>query len=242
MLTGVKLSMSNKSISVVLPAYNEENNIAYVVNSIMQVLPTITGDFEIIAIDDGSIDRTPGILEDLKASYNCLRVIRHPKNIGYGAALRSGFIQAAGDLIFVMDADCQFDISEINKLVFYIEDYDIVAGFRIKRQDSFYRRILGYCFNAIGRIMFGIKIKDINCGFKLYRGVLLKKMNLTINRNLINVEIMSQAFKNKLKIKQIGVNHYQRIYGRQTGGSLGIIVSAALEICRLKLKLWGLTS
>jgi glycosyltransferase involved in cell wall biosynthesis len=234
--------MLNKSISVVLPVYNEEGNIHYVIDSIMDTLASVTGDFEIIAVDDGSADSTDKILKDIKVSCERLKVVRHPRNIGYGAALRSGFKQAEKDLIFFMDADRQFEVSEIKKLLPFIEDYDIVAAFRIRRNDPIYRLVLGFCFNFIMRILFPVKIKDINCGFKLLRSGWLKKINLTTHGALINTEMMSLAHKNKLKVKQAGVNHYPRIYGRQTGGSLKIVCRAAFEIVKLKLKLWGLTS
>jgi len=229
--------MLDKSISVILPIYNEDNNIYDVIKAIFKVLPSVTDDFEVIAVDDGSIDRTKEILENLKSLDNRLKVIRHPKNMGYGVALCSGFKKAEKELIFTMDADRQFDISEIVKLIPYIKDYDIVAGFRIERSDSFYRRALGYCFNLIINILFGIKIKDINCGFKLYKRDFLQKTVLITKGALISAEIMYWMHRNKLKIKEVGVNHYPRIYGRPTGASFKVILVAILELCRLMQRL-----
>lgn len=232
--------MLNKSISVVLPAYNEEYNIFDVIKETFNFLSSITDNFEIIAVDDGSIDRTTQILEKLKGTDSRLKVIRHLKNIGYGAALCSGFKKAQKDLIFMMDADRQFDISEITKLIPYIKDYDIVVGFRIQRKDPFYRCFLGYCFNFIIKILFGIKIKDINCGFKLFKRDSLQKMVLITKGSLISTEIMALANRNKLKIKEVGVNHYPRAYGKQTGASFKVILITFLEICRFKGRLWSL--
>lgn len=229
--------MFNKGISVILPVYNEKDNIYDVIKTIFNVLPFVTDDFEIIAVDDGSVDRTKKILEDLKGLDSRLKIIRHPKNNGYGAALYSGFKKAEKELIFTMDADRQFDVSEIVKLIPYIKDYDIVAGFRIERKDPFYRRVLGYCFNLIIKILFGIKMKDINCGFKLYKRDFLQKTALITKGALISAEIMSWAQRNKLKIKEVGVNHYPRIYGRQTGASFKVILLALLEMCQLRERL-----
>jgi glycosyltransferase involved in cell wall biosynthesis len=229
--------MFDKSLSVVLPVYNEEDNIYDVIKPVFDTLSSITSDFEIIAVDDGSVDGTAKILEELQSSNTRLKVIRHPENKGYGATLASGFKKAEKELIFVMDADRQFNIAEFTKFLPYIEDYDIVAGFRTKRRDPLYRCILGTCFNFIVRILFGIKIKDINCGFKLYKRDLPQRMDLVTAGALINTEILALAQRNKAKIKEVGINHYPRIYGKQTGGSLKVILKAILEALRLRWRL-----
>jgi glycosyltransferase involved in cell wall biosynthesis len=229
--------MLNRGISVILPIFNEEGNIHYVINNVMNILPTITNDFEIIAVDDGSVDKTAEILEGLKKIDARLKVIRHPENRGYGAALTSGFKRAQKELVFMMDSDRQFDISDLTKLTAYIDDYDIVIGFRAKRKDPFYRSFYSYCFKSLIKSFFGIKFKDINCGFKLFKREVLQRMVLFTMGSLISTEIMIQAYINKLKIKQVAVNHYPRIYGRQRGASIKVILTILLEICRLKWRL-----
>jgi len=222
--------MFKKSISVVLPAYNEEGNIYYVVRDIFDTLPDIFDDFEVIIVDDGSGDRTTEIIRDLSEKNRNIKIIRHANNRGYGVALTSGIRASEKDLVFIMDADRQFDISEINKLLTHIGNFDIVAGFRIKRMDSFYRYILGRCFNFIIRILFKIKLRDIDCGFKLYKKELLQKMKLTVEGSLISTEIMFLAYKNNAKIKEVGVNHYPRVSGLSKGASLKVIAKAIFEL------------
>lgn len=189
---------------MVLPAYNEEGNILEIINKILKILPSVTYDFEIIAVDDGSTDKTANILEKLKASDARLKVVRHPRNLGYGASLRSGFKKVEKELIFYMDADQQFDIADITRLTAYIEDYDIVIGFRKNRRDPFYRSFFSYCFNLIVKSLFGI---------------------------------LTKARIHQLRIKQVAVNHYPRIYGRQTGSSLKVILTILWEMGKLKMQL-----
>ncbi|KPK98064.1 MAG: hypothetical protein AMJ95_05900 [Omnitrophica WOR_2 bacterium SM23_72] len=229
--------MLNNSLSVVLPAYNEEGNILQVIEKILKILPSITCDFEIIAVDDGSTDKTADILEKISASDARLKVIRHSKNLGYGASLRSGFKKAQKQLILYMDADQQFDISDITRLTAFIEDYDIVVGFREKRRDPIYRSFFSYCFNLIVRSLFGIKFQDINCGFKLFKREALRKMMLFSTGSLISAEILVKAEILKLRMKQVAVNHYPRIYGRQTGSSLKVIFTILWEMGKLKIQI-----
>ena len=161
----MEIKNKNMSLSVVLPVYNEEKNIRGVVASIVKNLPSLVRDYEIIVVDDGSVDGTAEALEDLRLICGQMKVIRHEHNKGYGAALSSGFKASGKDLILVMDSDGQFDISEVKKLLPWVDDHEIIAGFREKRMDPFFRRFLGFCFNRIVNILFGIKMKDVNYSF-----------------------------------------------------------------------------
>lgn len=234
--------MIMRSISVVLPIYNEEANIKDVISQILFTLPSMAVNFEIIAVNDGSIDKTAVILNDLQALDNRIKVISHPVNRGYGAALISGFKQAKNELVLMMDADRQFNISDIIKFAPYIEDFDLVAGLRIKRKDSFFRCLLGFIFKVLVKFIFGIKSKDVNCGFKLFKANLIQNMQLSMQGNLINVEIMALANINKAKVKEIGVNHYPRVNGKPTGGNPKVILKAILSSFRLMHKLWAKNS
>ncbi|MFH0826561.1 MAG: glycosyltransferase family 2 protein [Candidatus Omnitrophota bacterium] len=229
--------MLNNSLSVVLPVYNEEGNILAVIDKILKTLPSETNDFEIIVVDDGSTDKTANLLESLGVSDARLKIIRHSRNLGYGASLRSGFKEAQKSLIFYMDADRQFDISDISRLAAFIEDYDIVVGFREKRRDPFYRSIFSYCFNLIVKFFFGIRFQDINCGFKLFKREALQKMMLFSTGSLISAEILVKAGIHQLRMKQVPVNHYPRISGRQTGSSLKVIFTILWEMGKLKMQM-----
>lgn len=226
-----------KSISVVLPVYNEEGNIADVVKSVACCLASLTDDFEIIAVNDSSIDKTAGILEGLKSAQPRLKVIHHLKNRGYGAALNSGFKEAKKELVLMMDADRQFNIGDISKLLCCIEDFDIVMGLRQERKDSLHRYILGRLANFLMNIIFKVGARDINCGFKLFRAGLLHSLELSSDSGLINTEVVVLARRKKAKIKEVEVSHYPRIYGRQTGTNIKVVIRTFFRIFRLISKL-----
>ncbi|HAJ56359.1 MAG TPA: glycosyltransferase family 2 protein [Candidatus Omnitrophica bacterium] len=228
-----------KSLSIVLPVYNEQDNISYVVSRINKVFSSEVFNFEIIAVDDGSTDRTPDILKGLQSSKDNFRVITHQKNKGYGSALLSGFAEASKEWVFMMDADGQFDAVDSFRLFAHAADADIVCGFRVKRRDSFLRRFLGYLSIFFIRFLFGISLKDIKCGFKLLRRAALTKMMPVISATtgMINVEIVLLAKKYRLRVKEAGVSHFPRLHGKQKGVRFFSILRSSLEVFRLKCKL-----
>ncbi len=229
--------MIDAKLSLILPAHNEEANLGPVVNEALRVLPTAFSDFEIIIVDDGSRDRTPQIADELAAQDSRVRVVHHPRNRGYGAALTSGFGAATGDYWMFMDSDRQFDINDIHRLLPYVGKYDIVAGFRIKRRDPFYRFIIGHTFNVIVKLLFGVKMRDIDCGFKIFRAEILRGMSLESPGALINTEIHAKANRQGATVVEVGVNHYPRKVGEQSGASPRVILRAFWEIARLWLRL-----
>ncbi|MGH2617801.1 MAG: glycosyltransferase family 2 protein, partial [Thermomicrobiales bacterium] len=181
------------SLSLVLPAYNEEANIEAVVRDSLATLPRFTDDFEIVVVDDGSHDRTGEIVARLAAADSHVRLQRHGRNRGYGAALTTGFRATSGDFVMFMDADRQFDIRDLRLLAPFAAEYDIVAGFRMERNDPLHRRIFAELFNVSVRVLFGVHLRDIDCAFKLFRGDLLRGMHLTAPGALINTEIQAKA-------------------------------------------------
>lgn len=220
-------------ISLVLPAHNEEPNIRTVVEEAKSVLPTAFSDYEVIVVNDGSRDRTLEIAEAMASEDPHVRVVNHPVNRGYGAALTSGFNAATGDYIMFMDSDRQFDINDIHRLTPYVPDYDIVAGYRIKRNDPAHRLLNAKLFGLAVTLMFGIKIRDIDCAFKIFRADVLRGINLESPGALINTEILAKAGVQGRTITQVGVNHYPRLEGEQSGASLKVVIRAFLEIIRL---------
>jgi glycosyltransferase involved in cell wall biosynthesis len=227
------------SLSLVLPAYNEAENIANVVDSALTVLPSHTDEFEIIVVYDGSRDATSGIVDSISREDARVRLVRHPQNRGYGGALRSGFRASTGDFIMFMDADRQFDIRDIQLLAPFAADYDIVAGFRMERRDPLHRRVFAEAFNVCVRVLFGVHLRDIDCAFKLFRGDLLRNLELTAPGALINTEIQAKARRQGVRLQQVGVHHYPRIAGTPTGGSPRVIVRAMGETIRLWWRMRG---
>jgi hypothetical protein len=221
------------SLSLVLPAHNEEANIQAVVWEALAVLPTIFREFEIVIVDDGSTDATPRLADRLAAADGRVRVIHHPQNRGYGAALRAGFAASRGDRILFMDADRQFDIREVAKLAPLTDRYDIVAGFRLRRRDPWRRVLLGAAFNTVVKILFGVWVRDIDCGFKLFRADLLRGLDLQAPGALLNTEIMALARRQGATMIEVDVKHYPRTAGEQSGGSPRVVLRSLHEMLHL---------
>src|SRR5437667_3794470 len=220
-------------MSVVLPAFNEEGNIRRTVEAAVKVLPQVAMSWEIIVVDDGSNDATARICDNLKARYHEIEVIRHGQNRGYGAALKSGIMKAKYDLIFFSDSDGQFDLRELVQLICWSEDYDIVAGYRAKRQDPLHRRINALGWNVLVRLVLGIKIRDIDCAFKLFRRAVFDQVQIRSVGAMVNTEILAQAARLGMRIHQVKVNHFPRRHGKQSGANLHGIIKAFRELCRL---------
>jgi glycosyltransferase involved in cell wall biosynthesis len=206
-----------ESLSIVFPAYNEEDNIEGSVRQAAAVLETLPyKEKEIIVVDDGSVDRTGEILDGLKEQYPSLRVFHHKPNKGYGAALRTGFTNAQCDLVFYTDSDLQFDLRELKNFLPAIDDYDIVVGFRIYRYDPFNRLVLSWGYNVLMRWLFRLRTRDVDCAFKLFRRSVFDKIKIETDDFFVDAEVMAKARYHKFGITEIGVRHYPRKAGRST--------------------------
>lgn len=226
-----------KSISVILPAHNEAANIEPVIAKCVSICSKLFNDFEVLAVDDGSADGTGALVEKIAEKDRRVRLVTHPVNRGYGAALRSGFAAATKQWVFFTDSDGQFDPAEVADFVPLLDKADIVAGYRLKRQDNFYRRMMGWLYTFLVDLFFGTGVKDINCAFKFIRADFLKGFLLSSEGALINAEIISLARRQKLNIVQKGVHHYPRRSGKQSGGSARVISKALKEYVELYRRL-----
>lgn len=206
--------MMDKTISVVYPAYNEEENIEHVITAAWDFLRANFKDFEIIVVDDGSSDRTKAISKDLALKLGNIRIIEHVTNSGYGASVSEGLKRGECDLVFFSDADGQFDIGELSKLAGFIDEYDMVIGYRESRDDPIVRKATSFFYNMIVRMVFGIKFRDMNCAFKLFRKSSLSGIELHSRNYLINAELLTKAKLAGRKIKEVAVSHYPRRAGR----------------------------
>ena len=221
------------SLSLVLPAHNEEENIGLVVDQALSVLPQFTDDFEIVVVDDGSHDRTGQILDDLAATHPPVRPVHHEVNRGYGGALVSGFDASTGDYVMFMDSDRQFDLRDLALLSPFVGSFDVVAGFRRERNDPLYRRVNAEVFNTVVRALYGVHMRDIDCAFKVFRGDLLRGITLTSSGALINTEMQAKLRRKGATLQQVAVNHYPRVAGTATGANLGVIAHAMKETLTL---------
>lgn len=222
-----------KSLSVFFPCFNEQDNIKRVIKSAVDVLSPLKIDFEIVIVNDGSKDKTGEIADRIAAENKNVKAVHHSVNRGYGAALQSGFKAATKEYVFYTDGDGQFDIKELPLLFKYMADYDIVTGYRIKRQDNPIRKINAFCWTTLVNLLFGMKIKDMDCAFKLYRRSVFDNIKLESAGALINTEIFARAKNKGYKIFQIGVHHYPRTAGVQTGAKLRVILRAFKELFAL---------
>jgi glycosyltransferase involved in cell wall biosynthesis len=221
------------SLSVFFPCYNEQDNIERVVKSTLDVLTALKIDYEVIIVDDGSKDKTGETADKLAEKYEHVKVVHHSVNRGYGAALQSGFKAATKEYVFYTDGDGQFDSKELPMLFKYTADYDIVTGYRIKRQDNLIRKLNAFCWTTMVNLLFGMKIKDMDCAFKLYKRRIFDDIKMASSGALINTEIFARAKNKGYKIFQIGVHHYPRTAGTQTGAKLSVILRAFKELFAL---------
>jgi glycosyltransferase involved in cell wall biosynthesis len=228
-----------RELSVVLPAFNEEASIERVVRDCVAYLDRKGLDYELLVVNDGSRDRTGEILNRLATELPRLRPQHHPQNRGYGAALRTGFDAAAKRFVFYMDGDGQFDIKELDVILpLATDDDNIVTGYRIERRDPFMRRLNAKLFGGwLVRILLNVRVRDLNCAFKLIPKKVLKAITLESTGALINAELYGRAVRQGFGIKEVGVHHYPRTAGVQTGAHLSVILRAFYDLFRLRRKI-----
>ncbi len=225
------------SISVFFPCYNEQENVGRTTEKAIVVLEKLNADFEVIIVDDGSSDDTGKIAAEIADRDDRVKVVHHPRNLGYGAALQSGFEAATKELVFYTDGDGQFDISEMPPLLELIAQYDIVSAYRLDRKDPVIRKINGWCWTKLVCLLFGLKIRDIDCAFKLYKREIFDNIKLSSTGALIDTEILARAARKGYRITQIGVHHYPRTAGEQSGANLRVILRAFRELFTLRKRI-----
>lgn len=224
-----------KNLSVFFPTFNEEGNVETTVKKAIQVLEKLNLDYEILVVNDGSFDKTKQVAESLAKKNSKIRVINHPKNFGYGEALKSGFYNAKYDTIVYTDGDGQFDFAEVTKFLKEIEEADLIIGYRIKRQDHLVRILFGKGWRLSLLMMFGLTLKDVDCGFKMIKKKVLQTIpHLQSQRGaMINAELAIKTKKYGFKVAQVGVNHYPRLSGKPTGANIKVILKSYIDLIRL---------
>jgi glycosyltransferase involved in cell wall biosynthesis len=203
------------SISVFFPAYNDAPSLPALVERAFAVLAEHSSDYEVIVVNDGSRDNTGEVLERLRERFAPhMRVITHPENRGYGGALRSGFAAASKELVFYTDGDGQYDVGELPKLLALLDPgIGLVNGYKLERNDPWHRICIGNVYNAFARFIFRIRLRDIDCDFRLVRRCLVNKIQLTSTSGTICVELV-RKLELACKVVEIGVHHYPRLHGR----------------------------
>lgn len=225
------------SLSVFFPAFNEEANVEGMVSNFKNILPQIAKDYEIIIVNDGSRDRTREIAESLVEQNQKVRAVHHEKNLGYGAAIRSGITACRKDFIFFTDGDNQFNLGQLSTFTPLIMGCDCVIGFRINRQDSRIRKMNAWAWNRLVSFLFGLRVKDIDCAFKLFRRQVFDGLPLESSGALISTEMLIKIQERGYRFQEVGVLHSPRLVGKQTGAHPRVILKAFKELFHLYGKL-----
>ena len=221
-------------LTIFFPCYNDRGTIATMVVEAMYIGKKVSDDLEVIVIDDHSKDGSQLILEELKKIYPSLKVIYHKKNLGYGAALRDGFYNASKDFIFYTDGDGQYDVKELEKLVSKMTDgVDIVNGYKIKRSDPFHRKLIGRSYHIANKIMLDLKIRDVDCDFRLIRKKVFDKVKLVANGGEICVELVKKSQDAGFKFSEVPVHHYHRVSGTSQFFNFQRVTKAIHRILRM---------
>jgi len=218
------------SLSVFFPCYNEEANVEKTTRAAIKALHRIADDYEIIIVDDGSKDRTGEIADRLATELPHVRAVHNRPNLGYGGALQRGFREAKKPWVFYTDGDGQFDFEEIDKLLPLMENFDIVSAYRLDRKDPFMRKVNGFGWTMLVNLALDLRLRDIDCAFKMYPRKLFDEIEMRSMGALIDAEILARAHRIGYTIGQIGVHHYPRTAGHQTGANLKVIAKAFKEL------------
>lgn len=224
----------NLSISAFFPCYNDAGTIASIVELATLTLKKLTRDFEIIVVDDGSTDASRQILKELASKNRFLKLVFHNKNQGYGGALISGFKKSSSDLIFYTDGDFQYDVGELSRLVDKLNNkIDVVQGYKVKRFDPWYRVVIGDIYNFGVKLLFAIKIRDVDCDFRLIRKRVFDKVELRRKSGVITVEMVKKIQDAGFRFAQVPVSHYNRVYGRSQFFNFSRVYRVGVEIIGL---------
>jgi glycosyltransferase involved in cell wall biosynthesis len=223
------------SLSVFFPAYNDAPSLPPLIAKTFAVLETRVADYEVIVINDGSRDATGEVLEELRARHAPhMRVITHEQNRGYGGALRSGFEAARKDWVFYTDGDGQYDPGELPRLLeLATSDTGLVNGYKLERHDPSHRIWIGSIYNFCARLLFRIRIRDIDCDYRLIRRGLLERIHLTSTSGTICVELVRKIELTGCRVVETGVHHYPRLHGRSQFFRVKSLLRTLIELVGL---------
>jgi glycosyltransferase involved in cell wall biosynthesis len=226
------------SLSVFFPAYNDAPSLPGLLARTFATLQSHVVDYEVIVVNDGSYDDTAGVLEQLRGQYgDRLRLVTHPSNRGYGGALRSGFQAATKEFVFYTDGDSQYDVDELPRLLALVgPDTGLVNGYKLERHDPAHRIWIGKTYNFCARLLFRIRIRDIDCDYRLIRRALLERIHLTSTSGTICVELVRKLEMTGCGVLETGVHHYPRLYGKSQFFRLRSLATTLYELVRLWMR------
>jgi glycosyltransferase involved in cell wall biosynthesis len=227
------------SLSVFFPAYNDAPALPTLIRKTFDVLREHVADYEVIVVNDGSWDKTAQVLETLRGEFAPrMRVVTHRRNRGYGGALRSGFQAATKDFVFYTDGDGQYDVGELPRLLALAGPRTgLVNGYKLERRDPAHRIWIGNVYNFCSRLLFRIRIRDIDCDYRLIRRSLLEEIHLTCTSGTICVELVRKLELSGCEVREVGVHHYPRLYGRSQFFRVRSLATTFGQLLRLWLRL-----
>ena len=226
------------SLSIFFPAYNDAGTIASLAIVAHMTARELTDDYEVIVVEDGSPDHTGELLDEMAAHFPWLKVVHHEKNRGYGGALRTGFATASKELVFYTDGDAQYDPREMRSLwEAFGPEVDFVNGFKMGRSDPFHRVVIGRVYHWFVKLAFGLRIRDVDCDFRLMRRSVFDKVELTRSSGVICVELMKKVQDRGFRIGQVGVHHFHRSYGKSQFFNFPRVARTLLDLMKLWVEL-----
>jgi glycosyltransferase involved in cell wall biosynthesis len=229
-----RISAGPPGLSIFFPAYNDSGTIASLVISARQTAARLTDDFEVIVVNDGSADATAQILDELSRTYPEVKVVHHARNRGYGAALRSGFAAATRELVFYTDGDGQYDPSEMSILWHALRsDVDMVNGYKINRSDPAHRVFIGRVYHHTVKLLFGLRVRDVDCDFRLLRRSIFDRVSLEKSSGVICLEMMKKIQDADFTIAEVPVHHYHRVYGKSQFFNFRRLFKTAVDVAAL---------
>ena len=216
------------------PAYNDSGTIASLVITALQTARSLTDDFEVIIVNDGSVDATARIADELARTYSEVKVVHHHGNRGYGGALRTGFETATRELVFYTDGDAQYDPAEMAVLwEAFTDNVDLVNGYKISRSDPLHRIVLGRVYHHTVRLLFGLRVRDVDCDFRLLRRSIFDKVALEKSSGVICLEMMKKIQDAGFRIAEVPVHHYHRAYGKSQFFNFARLFRTAIDVAKL---------
>ena len=221
-------------LSIIFPSFNDSLSLPEIISKTSKLLPLLATRFEIIIVNDASLDKTQSVLENLQKRIPFITIIKHSKNLGYGATLIHGFRKAKYDYLFYTDSDGQYDVGELKELIKAMDSKtEMVTGFKVNRSDSLIRRFIGSLYNQTIRIIFQLKIRDVDCDFRLFRKRILKNLNLKARGGSFDAEFMKKIQEKNVIIKEIPVHHYSRKFGKSQFFSLPNLFTTFWELTKI---------
>jgi glycosyltransferase involved in cell wall biosynthesis len=221
------------SLSVFFPCYNEEANVENMVRQAQLVLPEVAEKWEIIPVNDGSKDKTGEIIDRLSKEDPNVHPVQHEKNQGYGGAVISGYNASKCAYAFFTDGDLQFDLREITLLIEKLDEGDLILGYRKNRRDAWHRKLNAFLWGSLVKFLFGFQVRDVDCAFKLIKRRVMDKVQLTAGGAMVSTELLARANRAGFRFVEVGVTHYPRRAGTQTGAKLSVILRAFKELFKL---------